>query len=117
MVHGQSATEDAKRCAAALFGGSLEGLSNEQILDIFSDAPSSTISADEANKIDILTLLATTVATSKGEARRLAQGGGLYIDGVRLNDPSLPLSSTALATKGFIILRSGKKNYHLVKIG
>jgi tyrosyl-tRNA synthetase len=117
MVHGQSATEDAKRCAAALFGGSLEGLSNEQILDMFSDAPSSTISADEANKIDILTLLATTVATSKGEARRLAQGGGLYIDGVRLNDPSLPLSSTALATKGFIILRSGKKNYHLVKMG
>jgi tyrosyl-tRNA synthetase len=116
LVHGKEATEDAKRCAAALFGGSLEGLSNEQLLDIFSDAPSTTIPRAELGTLDMVTLLGTTIASSKGEARRLIQGGGIYVDNERLEDPTRPLSATKIESKGFIVLRSGKKNYHLVRL-
>lgn len=116
LAHGAEATEDAKRCAAVLFGGSLDGLSDSQLLDIFSDAPSTELSRDAASSMDLLTLLGQTVSSSKGEARRLIQGGGIYVDNERVSDPSAAVSSTRLLTKGFIILRSGKKNYHVVKI-
>jgi tyrosyl-tRNA synthetase len=117
LVHGKEATEDAKRCAAALFGGTLEGLSDAQLLDVFSDAPSTTVSRADASSLDLVSLLGTTVASSKGEARRLLQAGGIYVDNERASDAALPVSSTRLLNKGFIVLRSGKKNYHLVKLG
>lgn len=116
FVHGAQATDDAKRCAQALFSGTLSELSNAQILDIFQDAPSSTISMAQVTDLDILTLLSTTVAKSKGEARRLIQGGGIYLDSERVANDTLKLSETKILDKGFVVLRSGKKNYHLVRI-
>lgn len=116
LVHGAAATEDAKRCAAVLFGGSFEGLSDKQLLDIFSEAPTTQLKRADAASLDVVSLVGTTVASSKGEARRLIQGGGIYIDNERVSDPVAGISSTQLLNKGFVILRSGKKNYHLVKI-
>jgi tyrosyl-tRNA synthetase len=116
LVHGQKATEDAKRAAQVLFGGSLEGLDREQIEEIFSEAPSTTLSREEMETLDILGLLAKTVANSKGEARRLLQAGGIYVNNVRCEDSSVPLSATELKSKSFMVLRSGKKKYHLVNI-
>jgi tyrosyl-tRNA synthetase len=115
LVHGSAATEDAKRCASVLFGGSFEGLSDAQLLDIFSEAPTTEIKRADIAAMDIVSLIGSTVASSKGEGRRLIQGGGIYIDNERVADPTAQVSSTKLLTKGFIILRSGKKNYHLVK--
>jgi tyrosyl-tRNA synthetase len=116
LVHGQKATEDAKRAAQVLFGGSLEGLDRDQIQEIFSEAPSTTLSRKEMETLDILGLLAKTVANSKGEARRHLQAGGIYVNNIRCEDSSVPLSATELNSKGFIVLRSGKKKYHLVNI-
>lgn len=116
MVHGSAATAEAKRSAAALFSGSLEELSKEQLLELFADAPSTTISRKELDQLDLLSLLASTVAKSKGEARRLVQGGGIYLDSQRVSDGSLQLRDTKVLERGFIVLRSGKKNYHIVRI-
>lgn len=116
FVHGAQATADAKKCAQALFSGSLSDLSNEQILEVFDDAPSSTISRSQVEELDVLTLLSTTVAKSKGEARRLVQGGGIYLDSERVSQENLKLKETSILSKGFVVLRSGKKNYHLVRL-
>ena len=116
MVHGAEAAEEAKRAAGALFGGSLEDMSKEQLLELFRDAPSTTVSKGQAQELDLLSLLATTLAKSKGEARRLVQGGGIYVDNERVSSETVKVSETKLLEKGFIVLRSGKKNYHLVKL-
>jgi tyrosyl-tRNA synthetase len=116
LVHGHEATQDARRCAEALFGGSLAGLSDKQLLDIFSDAPSSTVTREQAQTLDMVSLLGTTVAKSKGEARRLVQGGGIYVDGERLAAETTPVRDTRIIERGFVIIRSGKKNYHLVRL-
>jgi len=116
LVHGAEATVDAKRCAEVLFGGSQEGLSNEQLLEIFSEAPSSIVNREQVDSLDMLSLLATTVAKSKGEARRLVQGGGIYVDNQRLLVETTPLRDSGILVKGFIVLRSGKKNYHMVRL-
>ena len=116
FVHGAEATQHAKRCAEVLFGGSQEGLSSSELLEIFSEAPSSLVSRDQIDSLDMLSLLATTVAKSKGEARRLVQGGGIYVDNQRLAVETAALRDSGILDKGFIVLRSGKKNYHLVRI-
>ena len=116
LVHGAQATIDAKRSADALFSGSLEGLSSAQLLELFKDAPTTTITAAQVRELDLLGLLSVTVAKSKGEARRLVQGGGIYLDNARVSDEALKLKDTAIQKQGFIIIRSGKKNYHLVRL-
>jgi tyrosyl-tRNA synthetase len=116
FVHGEQATADAKQCAQALFSGTLSELSNEQILEIFDDAPSSAITKTQVDELDILTLLSTTVSKSKGEARRLVQAGGIYLDSERVSNENLKIKDTAILSKGFLVLRSGKKNYHLVRL-
>ncbi len=116
LVHGAQATIDAKRSADALFSGSLEGLSSAQLLELFKDAPTTTITEAQVRELDLLGLLSVTVAKSKGEARRLVQGGGIYLDNTRVSDEALKLKDTAIQKQGFIIIRSGKKNYHLVRL-
>jgi tyrosyl-tRNA synthetase len=116
LVHGEAATEDAKRAATVLFGGSIDGLSDEQLLEIFKEAPTTEIATEEVSSLDLLSIVARTVAASKGEGRRLIQGGGIYLDNERMGDPMLKMSETNLARRGFVILRSGKKSYHLVKV-
>jgi tyrosyl-tRNA synthetase len=66
--------------------------------------------------MDLLSLLAKTVAKSKGEARRLLSGGGIYVDNCRTTEESLKIADTNLTKTGLLILRSGKKNYHVVKM-
>ena len=116
LVHGAQATIDAKRSADALFSGSLEGLSSAQLLELFKDAPTTTITEAQVRELDLLGLLSVTVAKSKGEARRLVQGGGIYLDNARVSDEALKLKDTAIQKQGFIVIRSGKKNYHLVRL-
>jgi tyrosyl-tRNA synthetase len=116
LVHGAEATADAKNCAQALFGGSLDGISTAQMLDIFGDAPSSEISRAQAAELDIVTLVGSTLAKSKGEARRLIQGGGIYVDNERVSDETTKVENTRILERGILVLRSGKKNYHLVKL-
>ena len=116
LVHGAQATIDAKRSADALFSGSLEGLSSAQLFELFKDAPTTTITEAQVRELDLLWLLSVTVAKSKGEARRLVQGGGIYLDSARVSDEALKLKDTAIQKQGFIVIRSGKKNYHLVRL-
>ena len=116
LVHGPDATAEAKKSAGALFSGSLEGLSGEQMQELFADAPSTSITRAQVAELDLLSLLASTVAKSKGEARRLIQGGGIYLDNERTSDDALKIRDTKILEKGFLVIRSGKKNYHLVRV-
>jgi tyrosyl-tRNA synthetase len=44
------------------------------------------------------------------------QAGGIYLDSERVSNETLKIKETALLAKGFVVLRSGKKNYHLVRL-
>ncbi len=115
-IHGEKATEDAKRSAKVLFGGSIEGLTESQLEDIFSDVPSVTLSRDKLKAGTVLDLFVDAGAVkSKGEARRLIQNGGAYLDNERVAEDDSFYMATVEAKK-LVVLRTGKKNYFLVKI-
>jgi len=106
-VHGEEEALKAQATARALFssGSDLEA------------APTTEISRAEMQQgIDILDLLMKTGLTaSRGEGRRLIQQGGLYIGEERVNDTDLVITEKNFSD-GTLILRKGKKVYHLVKL-
>jgi tyrosyl-tRNA synthetase len=118
LIHGEAATEDAKRSAAVLFGGSLEGLTEVQLGEIFADVPSSEMSAAAVRGMSVVdALVATKLVPSKGEARRLIASGGAYLNNERVSDPAAAVGSVLKPEARLVVFRSGKKNYHLVKLG
>ena len=104
LVHGE---EEAKKCleaAHALFGANRST----------EDMPSTVLSDDlfTDGKAGLLDLLVTTrLCPSKGEARRLIQQGGISIDDEKVTDPSAQISIEQFS-KGYVIIRKGKKVYH-----
>jgi tyrosyl-tRNA synthetase len=116
-VHGDTGLKCALRASEVLFGGSIEGLSAADLAAIFADVPSA-----ELARGDVVDALAIDVATaaglcqSKGAARRLVQSGGLYLNNNRVPDIETTLKAEDLVEGGVAVLRSGKKNFHLVKI-
>lgn len=117
-LHGASALSRAEEASRALFGGSLGGLSAADIQDIFEDVPASALPRDEfsGDGLAIVDLLARAgVATSRGEARRLVEGGGIYVNNEQA--PAARRISVQDAIEGrFIVLRKGRRSYHLVKL-
>jgi len=116
IIHGDDAVSEARRCASVLFGESFDGISDDMLREIFADVPSQIIPREEAAALSIVDLLVKAgVTPSKGEARRLIQGGGAYLQNNRIDDPAAQLSQREL-DRSFIVLRSGKKRYYLVEL-
>ena len=118
-VHGESGLAQARRATAALFGGELEGLTADEIGDIFADVPSGEVEKDRlgGEGIAVLELLAGSgLASSKGEARRAIQGGGIYVNGRRVDDVDARVTLDDPVEGRFLVLRKGKKNYQLTRV-
>jgi tyrosyl-tRNA synthetase len=118
MVHGTGDTERAERAAAALFSEDVAHLDEQSILDVFADAPStrltrSRLDADGAALVDLL--VETQLAPSRGRARTTIEQGGAYVNNARVEDVARTVGADDLVAGRFLILRSGKKNYHLVR--
>jgi tyrosyl-tRNA synthetase len=119
QVHGETGLERARQATQVLFGGGLVGLGGDEIADIFADVPSREVQKEvlEGEGMPIVDLLVDArVATSKGDARRSIQGGGVYLNNARIEDAEKSVYIDEALEGRFIVLRKGKKNYTLVKI-
>jgi tyrosyl-tRNA synthetase len=116
-VHGEAGLRAAVAATQVMFGGSLADLTDADLAPLLADVKSSEIEKHElASGIELTELLARTeLAKSKGAARRLISGGGVYVNNVREADVARTLSTADLATETMLVLRAGKKNYHIVK--
>ncbi len=117
-VHGEDALRRAIAASKIVFGGSLENLADADLLPILSDVPSSEMARDTLNTgIELTQLLCDVALTkSKGEARRLISGGGVYINNIRESDTAKRVTLADLGTETMLVLRSGKKKYHILCI-
>jgi len=119
MVHDETALGKTEQASQVLFGGEITGLSIAEILDIFADVPSATLSAqkfqgDGMTLIDMLT--ECEAAKSKAEARRAIDAGGIYVNNCRVTDAGMKVSLADAVGGQLIVLRRGRKNYWLVRI-
>ena len=116
-VHGEQGLATAKQTTNVLFGGSVEGLSAATLEAIFANVPSATLpSADVMGKPAFEVIAAAGMTASKGDARRLVQQGGLNINSVRVAGIEKVLEAADFIEGRLAVLRSGKKNFFLLKI-
>jgi len=116
LVHGQAAVVEAEAAAEKLFRGDLSALSMTELLQIFSNVPSSDLTTAETGWTMTELLAAAGVAGSKGEAARLVKGGGITLNGRRVaDDKERVLPMHAIEGRIFVI-RKGKRDNFLVRL-
>ncbi len=119
IVHGETALSRAEQATQVLFGGSLDGLTGSDIQEIFADVQSTKLSRTDfegEGKMMIDLLVDCGVAKSKGEARRSIQEGGINLNNNRVIQIDYRIQVDALIDNRYLILRKGRKNYHLLKV-
>ena len=121
LVHSKEALDAAIEASGILFGKStkesLLKLDEQTFLDIFDGVPQYTISRDQLNQpaVEILTQ-AAPVFSSKGEMRKLVQGGGVSLNKEKLSAFDRVLTEEDLIDGKYLLAQKGKKNYFLLTI-
>jgi len=120
-IHGADDYNSALEASQILFGNStedaLQKLDENTLLDVFDGVPQFKISKSKLdNGINLIELLAedTSVFPSKGEARKMLQGGGVGINKQKVVDMNLPVNSSMLIANKYLIIQKGKKNFYLI---
>ncbi len=116
-VHGAAGVQSAQRASAVLFGESMDGLDADMLLDVFRDVPSRELPRAQVEGAAVVALVeAAGVCASRGAARRLIDSGGLYLNNRRIVDAAAAVAAGDLISGRLLVLRSGKKNFYLVKV-
>ena len=111
FLHGEAAYEEALKISKALFSGNIKDLTANQIEMGFGDLPSTS----NGNNTLVDTLIELKLASSKREAREFIRNGAVSLNGEKVTDEALVLSSELAIEGKFIVLRRGKKLYALVR--
>jgi tyrosyl-tRNA synthetase len=119
LIHGQAVAQGVASASRVLFGGGVEELTPEALPHLASAVPTTHISAAAlAAGLPLLeTLVASGLARSKGAGRTLIAQGGLYVNDRRWTDPEQQLTAAAALFGRAILLRAGKRSYHLLLAG
>lgn len=118
LVHGADTVRSVEAAARILFSESSEVPTPETIALLAREVPVTEIPLAELQagiKLADL-ILRTGLSDSKGAARKLIEGGGVYLNNERQSQVQKVIASDDLKWPASILLRSGKKNYHLVRI-
>jgi tyrosyl-tRNA synthetase len=120
FVHGQEGYEKALADTEKIFANqsaSAESLSEDDLQSMEGIARFDFPAAGIDQGIDTVSFLAgTTIIASKGEARKLIQGGGISINRQKIEDPKHLVDRSSLLHGKYILVQKGKKNYYLVTV-
>jgi tyrosyl-tRNA synthetase len=123
MVHSRSDYDGAVEASQILFGKgtteSLRKMNESTFLSVFEGVPVFDINQEILSKgVSIADLLAehSQVFPSKGELRRLVQGGGLSLNKEKIDNADLIIGKEYLLNGKYILVQKGKKNYFLLRI-
>jgi tyrosyl-tRNA synthetase len=121
IVHGESVAREMAHAAEVVYQSEIRGISDDVLASVFASVPSTSIGKQELEAgLPLVDLLVRTgLAKSKNEARRALDAESIYVNNVKIakDQSDMKLSLRHLASPSFIVLRSGKKNYHLLRIG
>ncbi|RCH54110.1 tyrosine--tRNA ligase [Mucilaginibacter hurinus] len=120
-VHGEAAYQKAVKSSEFLFGNVgiefLNELNDTEVLGLFEGVPNFMISRNDLeNRINAVDLLAgyTAVFPSKGEAKKMIQGGGVAINKTKVGTAEDFFNTDHLINNKYLVAQKGKKNYFLI---
>ena len=110
-LHGEEEYEKALKITNALFSGDIKSLNEDELKDAMNDVDTKTIN-EEKNIVDFL--VDTNILSSKREAREFITNGSISINGERITDLDMLVNKEKALYNKYIVVRRGKKKYHLV---
>ena len=122
MVHSKEDLDMAIEASSILFGKatkeSLLRLDEQTLLDVFEGVPHYTISADSLNQpaIELFTADDCKIFPSKGEMRKMVQGGGVSLNKEKLEAFDRQVTADDLIDGKYLLVQRGKKNYFLITV-
>ncbi|MCL6478724.1 MAG: tyrosine--tRNA ligase [Peptococcaceae bacterium] len=115
LVHGESEAAMARKIAEALFKGELASLNESQLKDALSGVPTTFLEGEKKDGMTLLDLVVETgLSPSRSRGRNDIESGAIYVNDARETDPARRVSAINRLFDRYIVLRKGKKNYHLV---
>ena len=116
LVHGEEGLKTALGATQTLFGGSVEGKSADELETIFKDVKSAELAKSDCTGKPVFMVAADAgMFNSRGDARRMAQQGGLSLNGAKI-DANRAFEEADFVDGRVAVLRSGKKNHFLLKV-
>ncbi len=118
-MHGAAGLQAAERATAVFFGAEIDRTTDAALQEIFSDVPSAEVGRSTLesglNVCDAFALAG--LCKTKSEAKRTVQEGGAYVNNRRIAAPEQSLNLDDLASETTMVLRRGKKNFALLRLG
>ena len=121
LVHSRKDYEFAVKASSILFSNdtaqTLKELNEDQLLQVMEGVPSIEVERKILKEnIDLISLLADTkIFSSKGEARKMLTGGGVFLNKEKVIDVDEKINEDILLNKKYLLVQKGKKNYYLLK--
>ncbi|HEY1830869.1 MAG TPA: tyrosine--tRNA ligase [Acidimicrobiales bacterium] len=117
LVHGEAEVAKCEEAAAALFSEEITSLSEEMLLAVTEDAPTTDIARSEIEVgVSLIEALERTgLVASRSEARRAIEGGGANVNNVRQNDIERVLKLDDLLHGRYLVLRKGRQDVHVIR--
>ena len=121
LVHSRTDYEFAVKASTILFNndtaGILKELNEDQLLQVMEGVPSVEIQAEQLEELDLVSLLAETkILPSKGEAKKMLAGGGIFINKEKALSADEKITTDKLLNDKYVLIQKGKKNYYLLKV-
>ena len=121
MIHSAEEYEKAVAASGILFGANaaeaLKTIDEQTFLQVFEGVPQYKVSAEElAGGVDFLSLCAEkcNIFPSKGELRKLIQGGGVSMNKEKVADPYMVVNADNLIAGKYLLVQKGKKNNYII---
>ena len=121
MCHGQEAYDNAVQATQLLFGNVssevFRKMDERTVREVFANVPSFEVPAAEfpCNLLDLLAVK-TGIFPSKGEARKMVQGGGVSLNKDKVADIAYEVTAEDIINGHYILAQKGKKNYFIINV-
>jgi tyrosyl-tRNA synthetase len=114
LVHGKAEADKAEHASSVLFSEEIAGLDEATLVDVFAEAPSTSLGREPVALVDVLAT--TGLAKSKSDARRHLEAGAVYVNNRKVAGVDAVLDPAAEALHGrYVVLRRGKAAQHLLR--
>ncbi len=120
LLHGEAACASAIRASLILFGAEIGDTDEATFMDVVGEVPTVElpIGAVEGEGLSLIDALTQSgLCPSRGQARKDVDGGGIYLNNQRCAEAAARISRDDLLFGRYLLLRKGKRQYTVVKVG
>ena len=105
-----------EEASAALFGEEIAGLSEEMLLAVTEDAPTTAVPrAELLGGLTLVDVLERTGLAKSRKERRTVKEGASYVNNIQQDNDGRTFASSDLLHDRYLVLRKGKRQVHIVK--